>query len=461
MQTLGCKHYVKAWPYAVVALAIPWGLLLSPVMAEQAAAQPNHAQIIQQAAAKGRLCFRLTTAEEIKELLGPPVKETTQGDGGMEKLLLEYADIKLSFSRMRNRGVPFTLLFVLVRGHALDIGQSRQIVLRNAEDLKKFDPFWGFSNVSLKNIDLRDHLTLIQSMPFNSRTVWPESNRLPQAFDPVQMFEQGKNPGLGIRALHKQGIDGTGVGIAIIDQPMAQNHLEYADRVKRYEAIEVQGVPPQMHGPGVTSIAVGKQCGVAPGATLYYYAVPMWKWKACKPYSNIIHSILQFNQGAKPAERIRVVSISTGRFPRWEDYEDWQSTVQKADQQGVMVLTCSTRTIPYMPAKRAWAQDPDDPNNYLSVISRPGSDLMMVPAGNRTTASHEGADVFTYWTEPGMSWATPYLAGLAALAWQVDPQIAPNRIFELWRQTAAKTEAGTVVNPPGFMGRVKASKARD
>jgi hypothetical protein len=461
MQTSGCQHLRTVSPYVVLVLAIHWELILSPVMAEQTTAQPDHAETIQRALAAGKLCFRLTTAEDIKGLLGPPTEETTQGDGGMEKLLLEYDDVKLSFSRMRNRGVPFTLLFVIVHGRALDIGQGKQIVLRNAEDLKKFDPFWGFSNVSLKNVDLRDHLTLIQSMPFNSRTVWPESSRLPQGFDPAQVFEQGKNPGLGIRALHKQGINGTGVGIAIIDQPMAQDHLEYAHRIKQYKAIEVQGVPPQMHGPGVTSIAVGKQCGVAPAATLYYYAVPMWKWKKCEPYGNIIHSILQLNHEAKPTERIRVVSISTGMFPSWEDYEDWQATLQKAKEQGVIVLTCSTRAIRYMPVKRAHAQDPEDPNSYISVIARPGADLMMVPAGNRTTASHEGADVFTYWTEAGMSWATPYLAGLAALACQVDPRITPDKIFELWQDTAVRTQVGVVVNPQGFITRVQASRVGD
>ena len=85
---------------------------------------------------------------------------------------------------------------------------------------------------------------------------------------------------------------------------------------------------------------------------------------------------------------------------------------------------------------------------------------MWAPAGNRTTASHEGSDNYAYWTEPGMSWATPYLAGLAALAWQVDAEISPHRVFSLWQQTAVKTEAGSVVNPTGFIARVKASKAR-
>ena len=461
MQVLGSRNHWGSLGGLVVSMIV-WGFFVLPVLAELTpAAQTDYPAIIQRAVAEGKLCFRLTTSEDIKALLGPPVKETTQPDGGMEKLSLEYNNVKLSFMRMQDRDVPFTLLFVSVNGSGVDIGQGRQITLRHAEDLKKFDPFWGFSNVSLANVDLRDHLTLLQSMPFDSRTVWPSEDRLPSGFDPTRVFEQGKNPGLGVRALHKQGIDGQGIGIAIIDQPLVRDHPEYADRIKQYEGIDVTGVPPQMHGPGVASIAVGKQCGVAPGANLYYYAVPMWKWRECQPYADIIHKILQFNEGAKPADRIRIVSISTGMFPRWEDFEIWKATLESAEQQGVMVLTCSTTTVRYLPARRSCGKDPEDPNSYVSGIPGVGVGPILVPAGNRTTASHEGSDNFAYWTEPGMSWATPYLAGLAALACQVDARISPSRIFSLWQQTAVKTETGSVVNPTDFMARVKASRTEN
>jgi hypothetical protein len=415
----------------------------------------NHADVIRIAVAAGKLSFRLTTSDDVKTLLGPPVKETTEKDGGMELLILDYGEVQTRFGRMRNFDAPFALYEVAVRGRGIDIGQRQQIVLRNTEDFKKFDRFWGFSNVSLAKLDLRDHLELVQTMPFDSRTVWPEASKLPAGFDPVRVLEQGKNPGLGVRALHRQDIDGRGVGIAIIDQPLVKNHPEYADRIVSFEAIEVPGVSPQMHGPGVTSIAVGKSCGVAPAANLHYYAIPMWKWKKCQPYCDVIEKILQSNEGLKPSERIRVVSISTGMFPHWKDYTRWEVILKKAEQQGVMVLTCSTTAINYGPITRAFGKNPEDPNSYLSAIHMPGSDFLMVPAGNRTTASHEGSGVYTYWTEPGMSWATPYLAGLAALAFQVDPQITPSKIFEWLQQTTVPTDAGPIVNPRAFIACVQ------
>jgi len=57
-----------------------------------------------------------------------------------------------------------------------------------------------------------------------------------------------------------------------------------------------------------------------------------------------------------------------------------------------------------------------------------------------------------------MSWAVPYLAGLAALAFQVDPEIEPARIVELWTTTTTRTRVGPIVNPPGFIEAVRSHR---
>ncbi|MCX5646191.1 MAG: hypothetical protein NTZ17_16145 [Phycisphaerae bacterium] len=51
--------------------------------------------------------------------------------------------------------------------------------------MTKFDPFWGFASVSLAGLDLREHKTTLEKMPFDSRTLWPPRDRLPEGFDPV------------------------------------------------------------------------------------------------------------------------------------------------------------------------------------------------------------------------------------------------------------------------------------
>ncbi|MEG2939947.1 MAG: peptidase S8, partial [Oscillospiraceae bacterium] len=113
-------------------------------------------------------------------------------------------------------------------------------------------------------------------LSFNTDTRW--SDKLPVGFDPAELLEFNKNPGLGIRALHEEGITGAGVGIAIIDQALLLDHEQYKEHLMFYERIHCSDDTSQMHGPAVASIAVGKDIGVAPGAKLYYIAETGGHW---------------------------------------------------------------------------------------------------------------------------------------------------------------------------------------
>ena len=81
--------------------------------------------------------------------------------------------------------------------------------------------------------------------------------------------------------------------------------------------------------------------------------------------------------------------------------------------------------------------------------------MLRVPVGNGTTASHDGINVYTYYRQGGMSWAAPYIAGLAALAFQVNPDLQPETILEQLVKTATHTKAGPVVNPRGFIESIR------
>ena len=412
-------------------------------------------EIARSAAAGGKLAYKLTTPEEFRALLGPAENEKMTKDGGMDILDVSYPGLKARFGRMRRFSTPFTLLFINAGGEGIDIGQGRQIVLRNEGDLHKFDSFWGFENVSLAELDLREHLKLLETMPFDSRTVWPDVDKLPEGFDPVTFLENGKNPGLGIRSLHKQGIDGRGVGIAILDQKLLKNHREYADQIVLYEEFDVSGMPPQMHGAPVASIAVGKTCGVAPKASLFYYAMRMTAMPDNSIYCDIIDKIIKMNENVNMAEKVRVVSISTGTFEQQAKFENWQETLNKALENGILVVTCDPAFLRYGTLERILGQDPDKPSSYRRGRYGRRENVLHIPAGNRTTASHHGPDVYTFDRTGGMSWAAPYMAGLVALAYQVKPDIDPKTIVDLWIKTAVKTDAGAVVNPVGFIDAVR------
>ncbi|MFC1634182.1 hypothetical protein ACFL5Z_05020 [Planctomycetota bacterium] len=439
----------------VLALA----LLLSISVCAESEMKPSPVQIARRAAGEGKLAYKLTTPEELKALLGPAEKETQKGDGGMELLDLRYSGVSVRFTRMRRFPSPFTLVWINAGGQQIDIGEGRQIVLRNENDLHRFDSFWGYANVSLARLDLRGHFELLNKMPFDSRTLWPESDKMPDGFDPTVMIEEGKNPGLGVRSLHQQGIDGRGVTIAIIDQPLLRNHQEYTDRLVEYEPVGLltATMPPQMHGPPVSSIAVGKTCGVAPKASLRYFAVQMWA-PDNKPYSYVVNKLIDFNKDRDISDQIRVVSISTGMFPQQTNFDHWQETLVRAEENGILVVTCDPAFLRYGTLTRIPDQDPDKPSSYCKGKYGHRDNVLLMPVGNRTIASHHGPDVYTYDRTGGMSWAAPYMAGLAALAYQVKPDLDPKTIIDLWLKTATQTDVGPIVNPIGFIEAVRKTK---
>jgi len=46
---------------------------------------------------------------------------------------------------------------------------------------------------------------------FDTKTIWPTQAELPPGFDPEKVIEEAKDPGLGIKELHQEGIDGRGI----------------------------------------------------------------------------------------------------------------------------------------------------------------------------------------------------------------------------------------------------------
>jgi hypothetical protein len=79
---------------------------------------------------------------------------------------------------------------------------------------------------------------------------------------------------------------------------------------------------------------------------------------------------------------------------------------------------------------------------------------------SRTTASPMGKDEYAFYRMGSESWTIPYLAGMYALAAQVDPEITPERFWELALQTGRSVNItgtsgiytlGPVLDPEGLV----------
>ena len=187
--------------------------------------------------------------------------------------------------------------------------KNQEQVIAKFEDLRGLD---------LSERDLRNTpVDVLVTADFDTKTKWPEQDRLPEGFNPEKVINEAKNPGLGIRELHQQGIDGRGVRVAIIDQTLSSRqgelvqHSEYAARIIDYKEFgDAKNEDINMHGPAVASLLVGKECGIAPGTELVYRAVP--SGRAFNYRADALSDIIEFNKTLPPENKIRIVSCSIG-----------------------------------------------------------------------------------------------------------------------------------------------------
>lgn len=314
----------------------------------------------------------------------------------------------------------------------------------------------------LRQADFNANPELLLQTSFDDQTQWPQV--MPREPDLEQLMELGKDPGLGVRGLHDQGITGKGVGIAIIDQALLVEHQEYADRLRLYQEYHTASEDvASMHGTAVASIALGKTVGVAPEALLYYIADDVGAGteenfvRDLSFYAQDIDRFIALNDTLPQGEKIRVISMSVGYLKGDPGWEEMDAAIARARAAGIAVCWVSRRD-PLMEPFSGLGREPfGDPNDLTSC--RPGqfweSDLysaqvswsedLLVPMDRRTTATHTGPEGYAYYAGGGASWTVPYVAGLFALACQVKPDVT----FEAFVQAAKETARPVSISHEG------------
>ena len=332
----------------------------------------------------------------------------------------------------------------------------------------------------LRELDLEGRLSDLLHADFDARTQWPA--RLPAGFDPERITELGKDPGLGVRQLHAQGITGRGIGVGMVDMPLLVDHQEYSARLRLYEEIHSpMGAPAQMHGPAVASIAVGKTCGVAPEAELYYIAVqnatngPQGRLELdYRPVAQAIHRLLDVNQQLPAGRKMRVISISMGWSPDNPGYSEAMAAVERGKREQVFVLSTALRRTHQLRFDGLGREAMADPNQWGNfgpgswwaslfwsgeMRFKPGT-RFCVPMDARVTASPTGPEDYVYYQGGGWSWAVPWVAGLYALACQVSPDMTPERFWAEALRTGRTIQLhhsgedinfGTIADPAALM----------
>ncbi len=322
-------------------------------------------------------------------------------------------------------------------------------------------------------LDLREALPTLLNASFDAATRWPAADRLPPEFDRRRILELGRNPGLGLRRLHAQGITGRGVGIAIIDQIPPTDHPEYAARLRLYEEaddISVLARHSSMHGAALASFAVGNTCGVAPEADLYFIATDLGTSTPggfmrhlldrrnrhagidFAVLARCVRRVLRLNAELPPDRKIRVVAMAIGWPPDRRGYAEIKAAAEEARAAGLLVVSSSIETVhgfKFHGLGRAPLADPDDfasyePGQFWAQDFRRNPEVitgrLLVPMDSRTAAGWTRDADYAFYRHGGWSWSIPYIAGAYALAAQVKPAITPDEFWAAALRTGRTIE---------------------
>jgi len=321
-------------------------------------------------------------------------------------------------------------------------------------------------------LDLRNSGKLLSLSDFDNNTKFPAQDKLPDNYNPEQIFKNGKTPGLGIDKLHEQGYTGKGINIAIIDTPMSVDHQEFEDNKPNY--FEIGALPnakAEMHGMAVTSIVAGKNTGIAPGAHVDYYGAGQWDLKEQKYTTKYkVEALKQIearNQTLSDDKKINVVSMSWAVPKDDPNYKEYQETIKKLEDKGVFVINCQE---PYLHnyefggLRKTPGKDSNDSASYkivLAVTDQIGEEnyadktqgnAILVPS-ERTLAGPSGKDNYVHYPEGGSSWQAPYVAGVYALAKQANPNLTPDEFRKKTLETGTPYYSpsgqlvGKIINP--------------
>jgi subtilisin family serine protease len=355
----------------------------------------------------------------------------------------------VTFRKPDYMSLLYKFMLLLIASCALSTSSDAQV--KEHEDLRA--AMLQRTGKDLNGMDLRE--SNLSMTIFDSFTPWPPKSNMPEDFDPDEIMNWAKDPGLGVRDLHEQGVDASGVHVAIIDQPLFREHSEYNANLVSYTDVTTDNVAPQMHGT-VASILVGETCGVAPSAILHYWAEPSWEGDY-RYRCEALQQIIDFNKDKDVSDRIRVVSVSKGFSPDEPNLMKWEALLNRADESGIFVAHCSMNMSG---AGCKMLTDRNREDNYEIWTHLRGRDIdesgtLFVPVDNRTTSSYLADDAYIFWSKGGLSWGAPYVAGVVALGIQVDPSLTNQEISQLLYETGSDFFGGKLINPSGFIESIK------
>ena len=196
---------------------------------------------------------------------------------------------------------------------------------------------------------------------------------------------------------------------------------------------------------------------------VYFAAVPSWFLDA-QYYADALDWIIAENEKLSKENKIRVVSVSaipSGIDTEYTKNSDaWDAAFKRATEAGILVLDCTYEQGFTVPC----TQDLNDPDNVSKCIPNWGGPTdfphprVNIPTRRTTAEERDSEPTFSYQYTGigGISWTVPYLSGVLAMGWQINPELTGSELMDMVYASAYVADNNQkIINPKAFIEMVR------
>lgn len=289
---------------------------------------------------------------------------------------------------------------------------------------------WGVSYLDLSEYDFSNvSLETMTKIAFSSSTIWPDKDKLPKGFNTSEILMECTTTNEQVIKLHKQGITGEGVTVAVIDSGFqAENHVEFKDAFLERCTLNNDNIDYHFHMEDVLSKLCGKNLGIAPQSKVLYYEIDF-----AEDDSKYVHdALMDILKKVENGEKIRAVSCSFSmtNYDRPFEYEKENfEIIKQLKQKGCEVISSDMFGDKFFCCGTTFLNKKDDINLYnpASFLDEEFKEKTKkcnnILCSGRTIPEYCSNDGYKYEVVDCFSWTIPQGVGYYTLCLQVNPKL--------------------------------------
>lgn len=316
-------------------------------------------------------------------------------------------------------------------------------------DRKSYFRNWGFCFQDISECEFEENIDprIVRKVCYSTRTKF--SNKHPFLFNQniFHTFDE-------VRKLHEQGIDGTGVNVAIIDFSFDVVPNELKESLYKYVKC-YENAPVHFHGTTVSTYLCGKNLGVAPNAKLWFYGTRQKRENTSIDNLVALKDIYEQN---KNGANIKIVNISASVLK--EDNPKFEVIINKLLEQGCYVIDSTLFGKDFTCIN----QDPNNGELYYSDWQLLGGNINEIKSKIAVLTGGKAAPLVTtendyiYYGQATYSWSIPILSGYFALALQINPDLTYDEFVALAHKLKKEENGIIICNITGIIEELKNTK---